>query len=117
MIQRGSHDMGSVTDISSVCRFWLPGQRARIVRIRVTFTGTASKVAAMSFKIDAPQGEAFDRVIRDYSAAGTGANILFRTPVGDDTFILEVGEILVLEWTNPDDGNVTWVADVELVAA
>ena len=113
--QKGMGDMGSVSNRSSVCRYFLPGIRYGIESIKVDFSsGTGS--ADLTIQIDDGRSEAFDRTEYTFIDAGTdGVDVSFRVEESERrAWEYEAGDVVVLNWTNPDADTMNWVATVKL---
>lgn len=122
IIQRsgGASDMGSLTygegtDDNDAGRFGLD-TRFALKFIRVHFSGSGSGTADVAINVDSAMGDQFDTLLFTLKTRGMGADVNFRVP---NEKLLEwsfsPGDRLVLTWTNPDDGNIAWGAEVGLL--
>lgn len=135
----GFRDMGSVTDVDSKGRFWLPVQKCyTLYGIRGMFaggTGSANLAIRMDNARARPDVTAyadgaagsmitstFDFPLFTLNGVGTdGKNINFRVwpqEYGAFTFWrnkqTQEYDHCVLEWTNPDSGSMFWAVEVLL---
>ncbi len=115
----GIGNMGDVTDVGSVARFSLPGtERYNLAVIRGTFTG-GSGTADCVIKLDNSKlSGLFDHTLFTIKGVGSTKPLHFR--VSDDELDRwEFGgdDVIVLEWTNPDPGNMVWAVEVGLIDA
>lgn len=127
----GDGNMGDVTDPASDARFGLdsvpPGGSyiPTMLKIRA-FNGTGS--ALLLLKVDHRKGSKFDFTLRRWKNFGVGTaakytNIFLR--ISEDPELRDwqmwrdpnslILDRLVLEWANPDPGNMEWAAEFGLV--
>ncbi len=119
--------MGSVTDVDSKCRFWLDVERCyTLAWIKAGFesvssdTGTATLFIKVDSRLCAPDkvgdvGAAaltspLDFTLQAITARGVGASVAAYAPVALRItpeelcfYTFQKGDIMVLEWANPDD--------------
>lgn len=133
--QTGLDDMGDVTDPKSVARFNLhtihePTPGAHFERIVASWSlisifaraigGTGN--ATLTLKLDHRDTTGFyDWTLRSWSSFGTDGDrpvVLHRIePLEADFYSLYTffqGDELVLDWANPDAGNMRWAVEVKL---
>lgn len=120
--QTGTANMGDVTDDESVCRFSLPeSARWVLVAIRGKFTG-GTGTADCAIKLDRNIVSGFfDYTLFTVNGVGSTKPLHFRVPDDKiDRWTFDGGansDEIVLEWTNPDSGNMRWAVEVGLASA
>lgn len=131
--QHGTGNMGDVTDRESVARWKLevpePGDSYVPTMLKVRAFG-GSGVGDLVLRQDHRDGSKLDFPLRTWKDFGVGAaakytNIFMRISedpelrdwqMWRDPLTLILDE-LVLEWTNPDEGNMEWAAEFGLINA
>lgn len=121
--QSGRGDMGDASDPESVCRFQLDSDRWEVVFIRVhyeTISGSTPDDADLSIKVDRRDTAGLHRyLLAKVAGVGTGdggqpdVNLRVMPEEVEHWRFCRHNQI-VLEWPNPDSGNVRWIAEVEL---
>lgn len=127
----GSADMGDVTDELSICRFALdaahypqdvPSSMWRFVPvfIRGGFSGGTGS-DTLTLKVDHRSTLIrLDHTLCTVASVGTSSASILNIRWDMDEYpqwVLFYGDILVLEWTNPDSGTMTWGVEVGLADA
>jgi len=122
--QTGTGDMGDVTDQSSIARFSMPGVDKYVLAvIRGLFTG-GSGSAELVVRTDHRRGPNFDFTPVTFERMGTDDNdrLEYRVPEKDLFHMVyfrhdatRIQDAIVLEWTNPDAGNMRWAIEVGLI--
>ena len=118
----GSDDMGPVTDPMSPARFTLDADRFMLVFVRVTTErinddAPGSDEADLTIKVDNGDGPQFDHALKVLKDVGPTTNATASMRVTDEEqsqWIFQRGDEIVLEWTNPDAGDIRWAAEVGL---
>lgn len=118
----GSGDMGDVTDSMSAARFTLDADDFVLVFIRVTterIQGTPSTTdeANLTIKVDNNRRDQFNHSLKTITGIGPTrkSSYIFRIVDEEQSqFIFRRGDVIVLEWTNPDAGDIRWTAEVGL---
>ncbi len=95
-------------------------QQYRLVFVRCHFSGAAGK-AALAISVDSGRGAAYDTRLYTITRAGTSRDVNFRVSAEESQepspWAFQVGDAVLVEWTNPDSGNITWGLEVGLVIA
>ena len=104
-------------DIDHTCSL---DRRFRLVFIRCHFGGGAG-TAAFVISLDSGNGIAYDARLFTISQAGVNKDVHLRIG-GDGTgepsaWTFQAEDALRIQWTNPDDGNMTWGLEVGLALA
>ncbi len=111
----GSLDYRHAGDTNDAARFALAG-RYVLVFIRIHFLGSGSGLADLAINIDSHRGREYDVAMFTLKNRGMGADVNFRIPEGEAAhWLFDGGDVIVLTWTNPDDGNINWGAEVGLM--
>lgn len=114
--------MGDATDRESVCRFRLDSDWWQVVFIRIrweTLSGDGGD-ATLSIKVDHRDPSGLHRyLLGSLANMGTGASgksdmNLRIMPGEEEHWRFRRCDQLVLEWPNPDTGNIRWTLEVEL---
>ena len=97
-------------------RFSIPGgEPFAVVYVRLHFSGNAG-TANVAINVDSGMESQFDTLLYTLNARGTSADANFRVPEDQLAhFVFQAGDVMVLTWTNPDTGNITWGAEVALI--
>lgn len=126
----GSGDMGNLdwpAAGNEKARFWIPNQDWAIAFIRVHFAGTSNSLANMGINIDSGAGEDHDTLLhtvrqRGIDSSGISVDVNWRVPIWEQRDWMfrynredDTKDVLVLTWTNPDSGNISWGAEVGLI--
>lgn len=106
--------MGSVSDPTAGVRFGSRTERYTLVDFKVSFAGGTGS-ASIVLKLDASETSEHaqgDKTLFTFESAGTtgdNPNINFRIDDSErDNWTFPAGQMIVAEWTNPDDGNMEW---------
>ena len=120
----GTSDMGSMdflvgTDVNRVARWPVDAPDMALAGLRVRFATVPGEggtgVNPLTIRVDSHRGSAFDMTLHTIVRRGIGADVNFRVAVDQlDHFYVEIGDEIVLIWTNPDDGKIEWGAAVAL---
>lgn len=118
----GTGNMGDVSDETSGARFSLAGTPYVLVWIRVHFGGSVTGDADMAIRIDSRLGTYHDvtlDTVRDAGSGSAGNDVNYRiTREEYKDWVFQSGDVLTLEWTNPDGtGNLTWGIEIGLADA
>jgi hypothetical protein len=115
--EKGTSNMGSlaaVTDENYAARFKVETAREAILSLRVHFAGGIG-TAVLKVYVDSHRGEAYDMLLYTSSAIGTGTDLQWDVPEDElRGYYVDVGDEVVLTWTNPDDGNMEWAVELAL---
>lgn len=123
--QGGNGNMGDVTDRTSPARFTLDVDLWLLVYARITterIQGTpGTDVDDLTFKLDASLNGQHNHTLRkvtDVGPTGEKPSYILRVPEDEQQqWVFSRGQILVLEWPNPDAGNIRWAVDIGLADA
>ena len=120
----GSANMGDVTDTTSPARFTLDADRFLLVFIRITterIQGTpGSDTAGLAIKVDNVLGPQYDHTLKTIEGIGPTGIASFPLRFTDEErsqWVFKRGDVIVLEWTNPDAGDIRWGVEVGLADA
>lgn len=133
-VQSGVGNMGSVTDRTSVGRFWLDEDIWVLSHYRATFgeaygssgasttvSNTLQIVVDHRRRLSDPNGTEmaeFAFVYDEVLKVGFGGKVAINVRISDEDlrgFICYRGDVLVFTWTNPDtDGKQRWDLEVGL---
>jgi len=95
-------------------------RRFRLVFVRVHFVGGAG-TAPLHVEVQSAGGSAFDARLFTIHRAGVGRDVHLRVPAQESLepspWTFQPGDQLLLTWTNPDAGTMTWGASVGLAIA
>jgi hypothetical protein len=98
--EKGTSHMGSlaaVTDENYAARFKVEEAREAILSLRVHFAGGVGTAVLKVFVV------------------GTGTELQWDVPEDElRGYYVDVGDEIVLTWTNPDDGNMEWGVELAL---
>lgn len=126
----GTGDMGDLlypTVSNEKARFWIRHQDFALAFIHVHFAGTSNSLANMGIQVDSGRGEDHDTRLhtvrnRGIDADGISVDVNWRVPIWEQrdwmfSYNPEDGakDVVVLTWTNPDSGNISWGAEVGLI--
>lgn len=97
-------------------RFSIPGGESfAVVYVRLHFSGAAG-TNDVAINVDSGMESQFDTKLWTFQARGTNTDLNFRVPEDQLAhFVFQAGDVMVLTWTNPDTGNITWGAEVALI--
>jgi len=118
----GVGDMGDVTDLNSVARFWLKdGGKFVLIWAKVKFSGGTGS-ATLTLKSDHRDVNElydFDEVSGWVSMGTDGTPKLdWLVPVEEyPRYVYQAGDVLVWDWTNPDAANMRWTIEMGLADA
>lgn len=120
-IQHGDGDMGDVADESIVrCRFKIERNDRVLLFIRARFSG-GSGTADLTLYIDKhPVSQTPKTYFELYTFLDVGPTKQVHgrwTKDEQDAWQFKKGDELVIEWTNPDPGNMSWSLEVGLTNA
>lgn len=124
IVQRdsGTSDMGtlSASAPTEVARFRLIEQPFCLSWLRVHFTVITGSggTATLAVNLDSGTGVRHDTELLQITGAGKDNDVNLR--IADEElkdWVFQRGDAIVLTWTNPDDGNVAWGAEVGLLDA
>lgn len=116
----GAGNMGDVTNETSTARFWLPKRLDKSGKaepwvlswMRIHFGGTGSGTTAPVYiKVDSRLGPYHDTVlnVQKGQATAADADIFLRIERDEyEKWTFQDGDVIVVEWTNPDADNLTW---------
>lgn len=94
--------------------------RFRLVFLRCHFTGGAS-TASLAISVDSVNGSTYDTTLFTISQAGPGKDAHLRIGSGDTgepaAWTFQDGDVVRVNWTNPDSGNITWGLELGLASA
>lgn len=89
----------------------------RLVFVRCHFSGSAG-TAPMVLSVDSGHGSAYDARLFTVAKAGVDADVHLRIGPMDNTepsaWTFQAGDALLIQWSNPDSGNITWGLEVGL---
>lgn len=99
-----------------------PASRMAIVKVDIHFSGSGTGVADCLMKRDSIHGTFYDGILYKFNSVG----IIVATSVPVDPvlriaedqlihYIVEDGDHIVFEWTNPDTGNINWGIELSVV--
>ena len=95
-------------------------RKFRLVFARCHFTGAAG-TAAFRLSLDSESGSAYDALLFTITLAGVGKDVNLRIAGSDaedpSPWTFQAADLLRVQWTNPDTGNITWGLEVGLVLA
>lgn len=93
----------------------------RLVFVRCHFSGTPGVAAALAISVDSAGGSAYDARLFTITRAGVGRDVNLRITDEESAepspWTFQPGDALRVQWTNPDDGNITWGLEVGLAVA
>lgn len=121
----GSANMGDVTDSTSPARFTLDADRFLLVFVRysserIQNTAGADK-ADLTIKVDragpTAQYNHTLKTIKDFGPTGTASSMLRIAEEEQSQWVFARGDVIVLEWTNPDPVDIRWAVEVGLADA
>lgn len=121
----GSGNMGDVTDRTSPARFTLDADRFLLIFVRVTTEridgGTpGADEDDLTIKVDHRTAAQFDHSLKVLKDVGptTNASVMMRvTDEEQSQWVFKRGDVIVLEWTNPDPAAIRWGVEVGLADA
>jgi len=94
--------------------------RFRLVFIRCHFAGAAG-TNPLVISLDSIQGAAYDTRLFTMTKAGVGKDVNLRVPAEESAdpspWTFQGGDEVRVQWTNPDNGNITWGLEVGLAMA
>jgi len=94
--------------------------RFRLIFVRCHFLGT-SGTAPLTIALDALVGANYDALLFTVTRAGVSRDVNFRIPaeqsVDPSPWTFQAGDMVRIQWTNPDPGNITWGLSVGLAIA
>ena len=119
MARSGTGDMGDVTDEASVCRFSLALPTWEVVYVLGQATG-GTGIGDVSIKVrhaDDPSNlrNFLVMTIPDFGSAGTDSKPDFYVRIAPherEQWQFTRGDLVVLEWTNPDPSNMRWSVEL-----
>jgi len=95
-------------------------RKFRLVFVRGHFSG-GNGAAAFVISLDSASGAAYDARLFTISQAGTGKDVHLRIERGvsgePSAWTFQSGDALRIQWTNPDNGNMSWGLEVGLALA
>ena len=117
----GTGNMGLLSDDASKARFGLP-ERFVLVFVRVHFTDLTGSASAtlndLTVNVDSRLFSHYDAALFIVRSLGKNNDAFLRIdPDEYDKWVFEAGDVVVLTWTNPDPGNLSWGVEVGLVPA
>jgi hypothetical protein len=117
----GAGNMGDVTDETSTARFSLKDRPYVLSWMRIHFGGTGSGATAdVVIKVDSRLGQAHDAVLYIVDDIATAADDDGFVRIERDEYekwVFQDGDVIVVEWTNPDTDNLTWAIEAGLAYA
>jgi len=95
-------------------------RKFRLVFIRCHFSG-GSGMAAFGIFVDSAAGTEFDTRLFTITQAGTGKDVHLRIEHGvsgePSAWTFQSGDAVRIQWTNPDNGNMSWGLEVGMALA
>ena len=116
--QVGQGDMGARATDTSPARFWIPDEPVWVlVYVRAHFQSGSGRSDIIVAR-DSVQGSQFDMELERGKNRGTGEDYFLGIPDSEHShFGFDDGDILVIEWENPEDGTMEWGLEVGLAPA
>lgn len=110
----------SITGSADINATFLLDVRYRLVFVRCHFTGTTG-TAPMTISLDSVLGSAYDTLLFTLTRVGFNRDAHFRIPASESIdpspWTFQAGDVVRIQWTNPDSGNITWGLEVGLAIA
>ena len=108
----GTGNMGDVTVKTSVARAGSLSSVWTMLYIRLHFSA-GSGSATCQVQLDALESTLYDFIIDEFQAVGTGSDVNFRLEPEDYVhWTFQPRDDIVLTWTNPDSGTMTWGSEI-----
>ncbi len=96
------------------------GERYRLAFVRCHFTGNAG-TASFHVSVDSGKGNAYDARLFTVTVAGTDNDVHLRviepSGSGPSPWTFQPGDLIRIDWANPDSGNITWGLEIGLAPA
>jgi hypothetical protein len=96
------------------------GCKFRLVYVRCHFVGTPG-TAPLHLSLDSATGSAYDARLFTITQAGVDHDVHLRIGRGDtgepSAWTFQADDSLRVQWTNPDNGNITWGLEMGLTIA
>ncbi len=94
--------------------------RFRLVFVRCHFAGSAG-TNPLVISLDSAMGVAHDAALFTIVKAGVGRDVYFRITADESVdpspWTFQPGDVVRIQWTNPDSGNITWGLEVGMAMA